>query len=92
MARTPIQIQAVNLIELGCGKSGSQFQTSYKCKLLTGSSITKAECCRWILKSRLLRHAGSRKTFLLLWLFILMDLDNFYELKKVVSITNKCDP
>ena len=58
MARTAIQVHAINLIELGQGKSGSQFRTSRKCKLQTGSPTTnKADCHWWAPKSRLLRHA-----------------------------------
>ena len=41
MARTAIQVHAINLIELGKGNSGSPFQTSRACKLLTGSPTTK---------------------------------------------------
>ena len=59
MARTTIQVHAINLIELGQGKSGGPFRTSRKCKLQTGSPITnKADCHWWVPKSRFLRHAG----------------------------------
>ena len=59
MAQTAIQVHAINLIELGQGKSGSPFRTSHGCKLPTGSPTTnKAECHWWVPKSRLLRHAG----------------------------------
>ena len=37
MARTAIQVHAINLIELGQGKSGSPFRTSRGCKLPTDS-------------------------------------------------------
>ena len=59
MARTAIQVHAINLIELDQGKSGSPFRTSRECKLPTGSHTTnKADCHWWVPKSRLLRHAG----------------------------------
>ena len=45
MARTAIQVHAINLIELGQGKSGSPFRTSRGCKLPTGNPTTnKADC------------------------------------------------
>ena len=57
MAQTAIQVHAINLIELGQGKSGSPFQTSRGCKLWTGSPTTnKADCHWWVPKSRLLRQ------------------------------------
>ena len=59
IARTAIQVHAINLIELGQGKSGSPFRTSRGCKLPIGSLTTnKADCHWWVPKSRLLRHAG----------------------------------
>ena len=59
MARTAIQVHAVNLIELGQGKSGSPFRTSRRCKLPTGSPTTnKADCHWWVPKSHRLRLAG----------------------------------
>ena len=47
MARTAIQVHAINLIELGQGKSGSPFRTSRGCKLSTGSPTTNKADCHW---------------------------------------------
>ena len=47
IARTAIQVHAINLIELGRGKSGSPFRTSRGCKLPTGSPTTNKEDCHW---------------------------------------------
>ena len=53
MARTAFQVHAMNLIELGWGKSGSLFRTSYECRLPTDSPTTtnKADCHWWVPKS-----------------------------------------
>ena len=49
MARTAIQVHAINLIELGQGKSGSPFRTSRGCELPTGNPTTnKADCHWWV--------------------------------------------
>ena len=60
MARTAIQVHAINLIELGQEKSGSSFRTSRGCKLPTGSPITnKADFDWWVAKSRLFWTFGT---------------------------------
>ena len=58
MARTAIQVHAINLIKLGQGKTGNPFRTSSGCKLPTGSPTNKADYHWWVPKSRLLQHAG----------------------------------
>ena len=56
MARTAIQVHAVNLIEISLGE---RWQPILHQSLMTGTPTTNKEGCHWwVTKSCLLRHAG----------------------------------